>query len=184
MIVRFVPCFVSEWEKAFAGDVAYTETKLPHWALSSFSPGDKEEGQISVYEIDDEIRIADVAAAMAFLKKSSTRWFFVGTSRASIEAKGLDLIETKGATQHPSVNVRHRDIAVPDRSVLTALASLFLKGEPLNVEKKEIQARLTAHARANAIDWIGTAKSCNPNAWEVVRDFTKRSVVNVIGQAS
>lgn len=182
MIVRFLPFFVPDWEAAFAKNLKYSDTKLPHWALSSFAPGEKEGGQISVYELDADVEIADIAAALAFQKNSVARCFFVGASRSSIEASGLLIKETKGLTQHPAVNERHRDIAVPDRTALTALASIFLKGDPLNVEKKEVEVRLAAHARLDAIDWVGTAKSGNQPAWLKVQDFTKRSLVTVCGQ--
>lgn len=183
MLIRLVSSFVSQWEAAFGDEATYTAGTLPHWALSSFTPGEKEHGLISLYEVDETLTAGDVAAAMAFLKQSTPRWFFVGVPRTTLEKRGLVLRSTAGGTHHPEINRRHYDLAVPDRTALTIVAKLFLNGQPLNVEKREAEARLTLHARNDSIDWLGTAKGSNDNAWRHVREFTKKTAAEITGKA-
>lgn len=182
-ILRLVPeHLVEDWQEALAEQPTYSAETLPHWAIATFTPSDRDKDDlISLYEIDEAVTAADVAAAMTFGRPQSRAHFFISCERDVLETAGFNLVKEPGQTFHDAVNERHYDVAVPTVERLGALALAFLGGVEEFVDIKPLEATLIQHARLDQIEWVKSAQQGRKDAWHRVMGFAAKGHVKVTG---
>ncbi len=108
---------------------------------------------ISVFEVEDEDHAERVAAALAISAPQSQRYIFVGASRSSLEAEGMELQNSNGDTRHGEVDSWHRDLLLPSHHSVESAVKLFLSGEIIPVDKGTVSRELETAIRGNQFDW-------------------------------
>jgi hypothetical protein len=156
---------------------------LPHWALSAFTPSEKDKGQLSLFAIDADIPPCAIAAALAFNRVKVEAHLFVTADSGQLEDLGFKLSRTVGDTDHPAVNERHYEIELQTVDQVGAAARAFIGGEMEFVDIKEINAQLVSDARRDAIDWMHLAANAHENAWKKSMAFIKTKAAEVRGIA-
>jgi hypothetical protein len=140
------------WLKlAETDDLAAVAANPPLWAIRLFIPSPRDEGSLSLYEVDDENGAKRVAAAWGFTigdidKVATNKVSFIAASRASIEAAGFIIENSPGELNH-ATDDQHRGISPADLEQAKALAGLFIEGELFPFEGKTVQIAATEEAR-------------------------------------
>lgn len=129
------------------------------WALSLFLPSEKDNGSLSVYEVDDETQARTVAAALMMKAKDDQRYAFAVADTGAIIGAKVKVITSQGTTSHAGIDQLHRDLRIPSVAVAMTVASLFLNGDVFAFEKKELWPELSKEAAADQFNHLKLAET-------------------------
>lgn len=149
----------------------------PLWAVRLFIPSLKDEGSLSLYEVDGEEGAKQVAAAWGFslgdIDKASTKISFIAASRESIEQSGFDIEHSMGALNHIT-DEQHRGISLHTWDDAKQLTQLFIVGELFNFEAKIVKSMATQEAQAEHFKFREIARKGSNNT-------AARNILKLIG---
>lgn len=142
------------WKNAFERDAEAARETVPIWAYREFTPAERDQGGLSVYEIaeGDRQQATRVASAYATLVPTVGPLLLIGVQRSDIEEAGLGITATDGETFDGVVNSWHREIEVLTLDHLQTLARLFVYGSIFRLERDTVYSKTKELSRAGEIE--------------------------------
>lgn len=129
----------------------------PVWAVREFVPSDRDQGEVSVFEIANANEALVIAGAWAFnfydgLDKGQT--FFVAAEMQSLVEDGIEVKPSPGRLRHAFADACHRVAVVRDLGILNRVACHFLRSnQAYSFEGKNVGASARNSAEQNMLSY-------------------------------
>ena len=178
------------WAKLASSSIDAAIANPPLWAVRDFIPSERDGDGLSVFEVadDDDKQVEIIAAAwrMSFEEKLESKNVLFASVRIDIILEqGLTINKTMGNLKHKVADDLHRELVIPTVEAAKLVASLFLSGDPISVEGKDIRASAIKGARNDYFDFAALVKGRGlsiPPVKHLV-SFVSDRVVSVRGNA-
>lgn len=134
---------------------------MPAPAIASLIPSARDQGWLSLFQMEDDAESAFIAAALRFNQgKSDASYFVLVEDKALMEA-GFTIVQSPGKTFHPLANDKHFAIEIRAPADLMRATQAFTSGQIGRVEKNPLIATLAESAANDQINCAALGASQN-----------------------
>jgi hypothetical protein len=151
---------------------------VPLWALREFIPSPRDKDSLSLYEIQSEEEIEEIAGAFHFTGMGAeAQTFFLGAETGSLAAAGFEIKSTRGTLHHSEVDGKHREVRIETFRCSANLTRLFLTGLFYTIQKAQAEKAWRKSVDLNLFDYPrliagGNDNHSAKNLLSLIRDNT------------